>query len=177
MQRTQKGLSNIVGAIFLVAIVFAGLGIINWGVGLQDQYALTISERNKIDWERLNERIELTDLSIDNNKFNITLQNTGALPARLVRLWVTNETSPWHQKYDIDYVVNPTTKLTNLGQSLNLNALESKDYVIGVVTERGNLATFRAGSPSNQALNLNLYALPSTVSAKFQVTLMLSVIN
>lgn len=177
MQRSKKGLSNIVGAIFLVAIVFAGLGIINWGVGLQDNYALTISERNKIDWERLNERVELTDLSIDNNKFNITLQNTGTLPARIVRLWVTNETSPWHEKYDINYVVNPTTKLTNLGQSLNLNALESKDYVIGVVTERGNLATFKAASPSNQALNLNLYALPSTVSAKFQVTLMLSVNN
>ncbi len=116
MQRSKKGLSNIVGAIFLVAIVFAGLGIINWGVGLQDNYALTISERNKIDWERLNERVELTDLSIDNNKFNITLQNTGTLPAHVVRLWVTNETSPWHAKYDIDYVVSPTSKLTKLGQ-------------------------------------------------------------
>lgn len=177
MQRSKKGLSTIVGAIFLVAIIFAGISVINWGVGLQDNYALTISERNQIDWERLNEKVELTDLSIDNNKFNITLQNTGTLPARLVRLWVTNETSNWHQKYDTNYLVNPTTKLTSLGQSLSLNALSTQDYVIGVVTERGNLATFRAASSSNQALNLNLHALPSTVSAKFQATLMLSVNN
>ncbi len=145
MNRSKMGLSSIMGAIFLVLVMIAGFNMITWGIQQQDGYSLSLLDRSTEDWNRISEEAEITSAIIDQGKFNISIQNKGSLAAHIVRLWVTNETAnpQWHQKYDIDYYVNPGETIYNVGQTLPLYAVNSSGYTLTVITERGNSETFR----------------------------------
>lgn len=161
LARRKRGLSSVVGAIFLVLIIVMGFNLITLSMSYYDEYSAVLSERSRVEWERINERIELVDFAIDSGKFNLTLQNTGSLTVRLVRLWVTNETaSPqWHDKFDIDYYVASKGVVTNIGQSLDLYANSSAGYVFKVVTERGSMSSFRTVPPSEVVASMSLHVL------------------
>ena len=119
----KKGISSVVGGIFLILIIISGFSMLSTGLSYYENYVSILSDNNNVELERLSERIELVRVSIDSGKFNLTLKNTGTITTHLVRLWVTNETaSPqWHDKFDIDYYVAPKGLVSNIGQNLNLS--------------------------------------------------------
>ena len=66
-----------------------------------------------------------------------TFKNEGSLTAHLVSLWVNNSTI--HQRYDVNVFINS-------GETLNYTrsdiSLPSGEYIVKVVTQRGNTAVF-----------------------------------
>jgi len=67
--------------------------------------------------------------------------------------------------------------LNNVGQGLNLYALESQAYSMKLITQRGNSEGISINSVSQGILDLKLLALPETVPDKFRTTLLFSVTN
>jgi len=81
----------------------------------------------KVDWVEFKAVIEGT---------LFTFKNDGPITSRLVSLWVINSTL--HQRYDIDAIINPGETLPYLRVDVNL---PSGQWMVKVVTERGNIAT------------------------------------
>lgn len=66
-----------------------------------------------------------------------TFENRGSLTSHLVSLWVTN--SMHHRRYDMDVILNSGETLPYPRVDISL---PSGQYLVKVVTERGNIATF-----------------------------------
>jgi len=66
-----------------------------------------------------------------------TFKNTGSVTAHLVSLWIIS--SATHQRYDLNLIVNSGETLNYTRTDINLG---SGSYVIKIVTERGNKATY-----------------------------------
>jgi len=97
--------------------------------------------------------IQLVDQGQDNNGTTIdidflgiravidwarfTFQNDGALTSHLVSLWVNNATN--HQRYEISLLVTSGENITYTRIDITL---PTEDFVVKVVTERGNIAVF-----------------------------------
>lgn len=176
----KKGLSNIIAAIFVIAIVVLGLNLLSWGLQLQNNYANVLVERSQKETQQSAEKIELRNVRIDSDKFNMTLVNAGSLPVKLVTLWVTNttDTNGWHQKYDnLNKPINPGDSLTKFGQDLTLIAKSSSSYKFNIITERGTSTTFQILSPKDKAIAMSLFALPRSMPTLQNVTLLFSVTN
>ena len=74
-------------------------------------------------------------VGIDGARF--TFKNDGALTAHLVSLWINNSTN--HQRYDINVFINSGEILNYTRSSISL---PSGEYIVKVVTKRGNAAVF-----------------------------------
>jgi hypothetical protein len=72
---------------------------------------------------------------IDGARF--TFQNDGASTSHLISLWVNTATN--HQRYDINLFVNSGENATYIRADISL---PTENFVVKVVTERGNIAVF-----------------------------------
>jgi len=88
------------------------------------------SNQTTIDIDFLGVRAE-----IDGTRFRF--QNGGALTSHLISLWVNNATD--HQRYDISLFVNSGENATYIRADISL---QTENFVVKVVTERGNIAVF-----------------------------------
>ena len=177
--KSRRGLSTVVGIVFFI-IVFAGVATyVTYSMNQLDKFGQTIIEKGQEDRNRDREQFEIAAVSRDNNKFNITIQNTGELPFNITRLWIQNKTDPsWGtQKFDISESVSPGQTLIKVGQDLQLAALDTQGYGIRLVTERGNAKEFFVNSVSQEPVYLQLFVLPSNVPSGFNTTLLFAVTN
>src|SRR5574341_1034911 len=173
--REKRGISSIIAAVFMIAVIVLGLGVLTSGLTFQNKLGQVVTETSLAETEQIKERIELGDVRIEtNNKFNITLVNTGILPVKIVKAWITNttDTNGWHRQYDnLNKLINPGQVLTNFGQDLSLVAKTDKSYEIKVVTERGTTAVFKITNGNDAKLHVRLTATPNTVPSGQRVTI------
>ncbi|MFY3741156.1 MAG: hypothetical protein HMLIMOIP_001604 [Candidatus Nitrosomirales archaeon] len=165
--RGKKGISTIIAAVFMIAIIILGLGVLTAGLNMQNDLGQVVTERTGLEAEQIKERVEMRDVKIDSNKFNMTLVNTGMLPVKIVRAWVTNTsdtTNGWHTLYDnLNYLINPGASYVGFGQQSPLSSLVAKtdkSYEIKVVTERGTTTSFKILNGVDAKLNARLIASP-----------------
>ena len=176
--KRKKGISTIIGAVFFMIVIIATLSVMSWVSLQQGNFTTTAVEVTRLQSERASSDLEVTDVRIDNKKFNITLQNNGPLAERIVRLWVTNETATnWHNKYEVNHIAGPKQVLTNVGQDIPLGAVSTDAYALKFVTEKGGLINFRSLSVAQADIGLSMYVIPSTISPRENVTIMMSVTN
>ncbi len=177
--KSRRGLSTIVGIVFFI-IVFTGVAsYVTYSMNHLDQFGQTIIEKSQDDRNRDREQFEISSVSRDNNKFNITIQNTGELPINITRLWIQNKTDPsWGtSKFDVNKNVSPGQTLTKIGQNLPLTALTTQGYDIRLTTERGNAKEFLVNSVSQEPVYLQLFALPDDLPTGYTTTLLFAVTN
>jgi hypothetical protein len=171
-------LSSVIGTVFAIIALATTITYITYSMNLLEKFNQTIFMKTTDAIDRGNEKFEVTKVSIVNNKFNVTVQNTGNIPVHITRLWAENRTTVGSIfKYDIDVAVSPGSTITDIGQNIQLTALTTKAYHIKLVTERGNTQEFSVNSANSQPLYLQLFALPETVSTGFTTTLLLAVTN
>lgn len=175
----RRGLSSIIGMIFLVVILSSVIGYFTYAINLVEQVNDQLIMKGIESFDKLKENFEIVNIRIDGGKFNFTIQNTGDLPLNVTRLWVNNVTdNSWPlQNFTINKIATPRQVISNVGQDISLYALDSQAYSMKLVTQRGNSKVISINSPSQEKLDLRLIALPETVPDKFRTTLMLTVTN
>jgi len=176
--KTRRGLSTVVGAIFFIIAVSSIIAYISISMDKIDQFSseiITIESQNQ---ERFSEEFQVTRVKTDLNQFNITVSNTGNIPIQIDNMWVENKTATdWVQKYSINQSIPPGGTVSNIGQGVGLTAVDSNSYKIKLVTERGNGKEFTVNSASEQPINVQVSASPTTVLDQFTTTVILSVTN
>jgi len=122
-----------------LSILLVGYGLIIWNSQIYDAYTQEANAREQRYNDRISERVIVTGLKFTLNKLSLTVKNTGSITARIVRVWVEdNSVSPASRNsYDVNYYVNPGQSI-NFGQQLGtFNAAHL--YTIKLITSRGNI--------------------------------------
>ncbi len=179
LRRQNKGITTILATTFAVTVIVLGLAVMTSSLLHQNNLGQVVTQRNVGEIEKLNEGIELKDAWIDNKKLNMTVINTGALPVKLVRMWVTNTTAAngWHQSYDLDKVISPADSWKGMGLDLPITPNNASSYKISVISERGSSASFMMFSAKDRAVQMSLFASPRSIPTGQDVTLMFGITN
>ncbi len=175
----RRGLSTVVGAVFMVLIVAGALNVITWSLQQQNSVFQTLIQKESTKMNNLNEKIDISDIRVNSNKFNMTVSNIGGSVAHLKSVYVVNRTASPNQeyRYDIDSYVSGKNYTRNIGQSLPLIFRNDTAYSVKIVTQAGSSVTTNVSPLSSVPLVLSLYAIPPTVTPGSNVTLLMSVTN
>lgn len=168
-----------IGSIFFIIVFTSAATYVVYSMNQIDKIGQTIITKSQDDRNRDHESFVITSVTRDNNKFNITVQNTGQIPLNITRLWIQNKTDPtWPTtKFSINQAVSPGQTLTKVGQNLNLVALPTQAYDVSLVTDRGNTKEFLVNSASQKPIILQLFVLPEKIPTGFTTTLLFAVTN
>jgi len=143
--KMRRGLSTVIGAVFFMVAATATIAFISYSMNSIENFAQSIIVNDAQSIDRLKEDIEITTVTLtDTNKFNMTIFNKGPIPTKLVRLWVTDQSSNpiTHQKEDLNVLINPGEQKQNIATNLGITANPTDSYTLKAVTERGNTASF-----------------------------------
>lgn len=145
--RKRRALSTVVGGVFFLIVIMMAASYLTYSMDLFSNFSQTVMV---VDQERENRKKEafgISTISIVNNKFNLTAQNIGDIPIKFTRLWVENTTGiDQVYKYDIDKIMTTGNIVTNIGQSIDLVALNTQTYKMKLVTDRGTTKEFLVNS-------------------------------
>ncbi|HZS74871.1 MAG TPA: hypothetical protein VFA69_10265 [Candidatus Nitrosotalea sp.] len=175
----RRGISTVVGAVFFIIIFTTAVTFVTYDMNLLNNFTDAFVTKSQADADANHEEFSVTKVTVNNNKFNITVQNSGNIPITISRMWVQNKTDvTWGtSKYDVSQVVYPGNSLYNIGQSIPLYVKSTQGYDLKLVTMRGNTKEFFVNSASQAPVYLQLFALPNSGPNNFNTTLLLGVTN
>src|SRR4030042_5652071 len=129
LERDKRGVSNVmVDMLSLVLIVIVVDNIVLWDY-----------QMNQLDWERMQEKIEITAAVSEGTVSLFTIQNTGSQTAHLISLWILDNSITNHQRYDLNTFINAGDTF-QLARSAII--LPGTPYIVKIVTEKGNAAVY-----------------------------------
>jgi len=177
--KNRKSLNSIIGGVFFLIIMVTGASYILYSMNQLDTFSQAIIAKNQQDRNKQQESFQVTGVTLANNKFNVTVQNTGMIPINITRLWAQNVTDPsWPvSKYTVNQIVIPGQSLSKIGQTLPLFAKPTQAYSLTLVTDRGNSQEALVNSANVKPLTMQLFALPDTVPTGFDTTILFAVTN
>jgi|GEM_PF-4221094 len=177
--RSRKGVSTVVGMVFFLLIMLAALNLVLWEFVQMDAYQQAINQRSTLEWERQNEILEITELSLTGSSaLNVSVANKGAVMTHLVDMWVSEYegTTPESQRvFPISYYVNPGETITNVTVDETFNALHT--YRVEVVSERGNVDSYMFYASSEIRLRVDTVVTPKNPIYNTNVTVLIIITN
>jgi len=166
--RSRKGLSTVVGMVFALIALATSIGYITYSMNILDQYNQVVIAKNQQTIDNGRENFQLYATTIKNNRFNVTVINTGNLPINITRMWVQNySVADSVNYYTINSLVSPGATMINIGQSipLSVNPASNGYYNIKLVTTRGNSLQFNMGSPGTKPLYMQMIINPPQITS------------
>jgi len=155
--KIRRGLSTLVGTVFFVIALSSVIAYVSYSMTSIENFAQSILDNDAQSIDRLKEDIEITTVTLtDTNKFNMTVLNKGPIPTKLVRLWVTDQSSNpiTHQKEDLNVLINSGEQKQNIATNLDITANPTDSYTLKVVTERGNTVSFVLSTDTSTIIDL-----------------------
>ena len=179
MIQNRKAISTVVGAVFFIVAFTATITYITYALDLVDKFGQNVLTNDQSKANFFNEQFGITRVTNDNNKFNITVQNTGTIPINVTRLYVQNMSDPnWNDtKYTLNTLIFPGQSVVKIGQNLPLSLISSQSYNLKFVTDRGTTKQVTINSANSKPIYLQLFAIPDTVPTTFTTTVLFAVKN
>lgn len=175
----RKGVSTVVGMVFFLLIMLAALNLVLWQFVQMDAYQQTVNQRNQLEWERQNEALEITGLSLtESNALNVSVANKGAVMTHLVDMWVSeyNGTTPERQRvFPISYYVNLGETIMNVTVDETFTPLRT--YKVDIVSERGNIESYTLYPASAVRLRVNTIVVPQNPLNNTDITVLVVITN
>jgi len=129
LERDKRGVSNVmVVMLSLVLIVLIVDNIVLWDY-----------QMNQLDWERIQEKIEITAAVSEDTVSLFTIQNIGSQTAHLISLWILDNSITNHQRYDLNTFINAGDTFQLARSDI---ILPGTPYIVKIVTEKGNAAVY-----------------------------------
>jgi hypothetical protein len=124
----KRGISTaIVVMLSLVLLVIIVGNVVLWSY-----------QMNQLDRDRIQETVIITDASKHGSSgTEMDIKNTGPLSVHIVAVWVSTSTT--HQRYNADLLLNAGESVAYIRNDIEY---PKKDFVIKIITERGNVAVF-----------------------------------
>jgi hypothetical protein len=125
-----------------------------------------------------NEAFEITSIDITPaNKLDGVIKNTGQIPVKLTTLWIDEQgVNDVVQKFTLDTAIAPGNTV-NIIDMADYTMDPTKGYNMKVVTSRGEVNSFYVNSASQESLDIQLMAIPETITSGFATTLLMTVVN
>lgn len=178
--KSRRGLSTVVGMVFAIIALTTTVAYVSYSMNTLGQFNMSVITKNQQTVDTGKEKFQISSVQVINNKFNITLVNTGTLPINITKLWVQNTTATdWTRSYiPVNNFVGPGATLKNIGQNIPLYySSSSPSYHFKLVTSRGNMQEFNLNSIGSQPLLVQFNAIPNQIPPSFTTTLLMTVTN
>ncbi|MDT8781621.1 MAG: hypothetical protein IAX22_03105 [Candidatus Bathyarchaeota archaeon] len=179
LRRSKKGVGSVVGAVFVILIILSGFVFYQIALLTMNNYNKVTDDMNQVDWRRNNE--ELTILSVevtDNNKFNITVKNTGSVQSVVIWLGIFEQSSSGSEEDQPFVSVNYPIAIGEVESIISTTQISpEKGYNIRLATELGNVYDCSISEAVEGELSLVLVAVTATVYVNNEISIILSVTN
>ena len=140
----SKGISTVLGTVFLTLVVFAiSTNVFLWTLSRNAEYTLAVKEENQKNIDRLNENVIASNtnysvLEKDEVTVKVTLTNAGSVAIQIVSLWVFDTTQQKYANAPVDYSLNAGQASDRIFTVPISGANASHALVSWFVTARGN---------------------------------------
>ena len=105
----KKGVGTIIGAAFVVLIIFSWYTFFQLTLHDQMEYAEALSTMQERDSRQSSESLDILGVEIaSGNLLNLTIQNTGSDQTHIVWLGILDRKLDTFQTYKVDYYVDPS---------------------------------------------------------------------
>ncbi len=178
--KNRRGLSTVVGMVFSIIALTTTVAYVSYSMNTLGQFNMSVITKNQQTIDTGKEKFQISSVQVVNNKFNITLVNTGILPINITKIWVQNTTATdWTRSYvPVNNFVGPGATLKNIGQNIPLYySSASPSYHFKLVTSRGNTQEFNLNSIGSQPLLVQFNAIPNQIPPSFTTTILMTVTN
>ena len=177
--KTHRGLSAVIGTVFLIAIVVGALSYVTYSLDLLGNFSeQLISEESRIKNVQ-NEAFQLTYANVtDDDKFDATIKNTGKIPLEITTLWLDKQNeNDVVQKISIQKTISPGSSFNFLDENIDIDVDSDSSYSMKFVTGRGESQFFYLNSPSSESLYIKMLAIPESLPTGFASTVLMTVVN
>src|SRR3989344_898485 len=89
----KRGISSIVGTVFSIIALASVVTYVTYSLDILDDFNQSVLAKNEETLDRGKEKFDVLSATIDSNKFNITISNTGTLPIEITKMWVQNKSA------------------------------------------------------------------------------------
>ncbi|TET64644.1 hypothetical protein E3J49_03720, partial [Candidatus Bathyarchaeota archaeon] len=144
----SKGVSTVIGTVFLMLIIFmVATNVLLWTFSQDAEYTQAVQGENQKNVDRLSENVIASDgryfVFEDEVTVEATLTNAGSVAVQVINLWVfdTNSSNQRFANRSLDLSLNPGEVFRLEGSSLNVTIPEVDEshlFVSWFVTARGN---------------------------------------
>ena len=148
---SHRGLSSIIGAVFLIAILIGALSYISYSLEIMGNFSESLITEESRMKDKQNEAFEITSIDITAaNKLDGIIKNTGEIPVKLTTLWIDEQgVNDVVQKFTLDAAIAPGNTV-NILDLADYTIDPTKGYNMKVVSSRGVVNSFYVNSPSQE---------------------------
>lgn len=178
----RKGISTIIGSVFFLVLLTAGLSVSYLVIETQSNMIKTQQVIADSEIKKIQEKFTVSTLadSADNDRLAVYVKNEGSNSLQIDSIWIVNQTAPNYPatKYDVNYtdsVLAPgygTQILQNYPLYMN-----SGDYIVKVISSIGTIRTAELQVGGNGPLKTKLIIDPPDVSIGENATAWIFVTN
>ena len=175
--KQRRALTTIVGGVFFLIVIITAASYLTYTMNLFENFSENVFAVAQERENRKKESFDISKLTIENNKINLDIYNSGDIPVTFARLWVENVTGVDQvYKFDLNNTVTTGNTIEDILKDVPFTALETQSYKLKLVTDRGTTKEFSVNA-STEPLHLQLFVLPEEVPTNFISTILLSVTN
>ncbi|MDH3677785.1 MAG: LamG domain-containing protein, partial [Nitrosopumilus sp.] len=175
--KQRRALTTVVGGVFFLIVIITAASYLTYSMNLFENFSENVFAADQERENRKKESFDISKLTIENNKINLDIHNSGDIPISFTRIWIENVTGVDQvYRFDLNNTVTTGTTAKNILQFLPFIALETQSYKMKLVTDRGTTKEFSVNASTNP-LHLQLFALPEEIPTNFKSTILLSVTN
>ena len=175
--KQRRALTTIVGGVFFLIVIITAASYLTYTMNLFENFSENVFAVAQERENRKKESFDISKLTIENNKINLDIYNSGDIPVTFARLWVENVTGVDQvYKFDLNNTVTTGNTIEDILKDVPFIALETQSYKLKLVTDRGTTKEFSVNA-STEPLHLQLFVLPEEVPTNFISTILLSVTN
>ena len=174
----HRGLSAVVGTVFLIAVVMGALSYVTYSLDVMGNFSESLIAEESRQKDKQSEAFQIESIDVTGaNKLDGVIKNTGQIPVKLTTLWIDEQdVNDVVQKFTLNKEIAP-------GDSVDLSSLvdfdmdPTKGYNMKVVSSRGAVNSFYVNSLANENVYMKLTATPTIIPSTFTSTLLFTVVN
>lgn len=174
---SHRGLSAVVGTVFLVAVVIGALSYVSYSMDVLGNFSESLIVEESRQKDKQNEAFEITSIDLSTATLNGVIKNTGELPVEITTLYIDEQgVDDVVQKYVLNAEIAPGTTI-DLLDFANVPVDSTTGYNMKVVSSRGAVNSFYVNSNGQENIDVTMMAIPEHVVTGFDATLLMTVVN
>lgn len=177
--KSHRGISAVVGTVFLIAIVIGALSYVSYSLDILGNFSEQLVAEESRQRNIQNEEFDITSIDVTSlNKLNATIKNTGEIPLKITTLWIDEQgVDDVVQKITIDKTIAPGRTFDFTHENIDIDIDPAKGYNLKMLSSRGQTQSLYINSGSVEPLSMYVHVLPAKVSTGFPATLLFVVTN
>jgi hypothetical protein len=175
---SHRGLSAVVGTVFLVAVVIGALSYVSYSMDVLGNFSESLIAEESRQKDKQGEAFEISSIDVTGaNKLDGVIKNTGEIPLKITTLWIDEQgVNDVVQKYILDAEIAPGNTV-DLSSLVDVDMDSTKGYNMKIVTSRGEVNSFYVNSLADENIYMTLVPSSQVIPSTFSTSLLFTVVN